>query len=109
MSVSNIELIQHILVETTFIILHTRGKSKEDVINDEVLCRAVVRSIEIIGEASKKLDNEFKSNNNHIEWKKITGTRDKLIHEYFGIDYDIVWDIIENKIPDLDFFLGELL
>jgi uncharacterized protein with HEPN domain len=64
MSVSNIELIQHILVETTFIVQHTSGKSKEEVINDGVLCRAVARSIEIIGKASKKLDDEFNSNNN---------------------------------------------
>ncbi len=74
-----------------------------------MLCRAVVRSIEIIGEAFKKIDDEFKSTHNHIEWKKIAGTRDKLIHDYFGIDYDIVWDIIENKIPDLDHFLKQLI
>ena len=69
----------------------------------------MVRSLEIIGEASKKLDDEFKSVNHHIEWKKIAGTRDKLIHDYFGIDYDIVWDIIQTKIPDLDYFLKELV
>ena len=109
MSTSNIELVQHILVETTFILQHTATKTKQQVINDEVLCRAVVRSIEIIGEASKKIDDEFKSSHSHIEWKKIAGTRDKLIHDYFGIDYDIVWDIIENKIPDLDHFLKQLV
>jgi uncharacterized protein with HEPN domain len=96
-------------VETTFILQYTEQKSKEEVINDEVLCRAVVRSLEIIGEATKKLDDEFKSIHNHIEWKKIAGTRDKLIHDYFGIDYDIVWNIIETKIHDLDYFLKELV
>ena len=109
MSASNLELVRRILVETTFILQHTEQKSKEEVINDEVLCRAVVRSLEIIGEATKKLDDEFKSIHNHIEWKKIAGTRDKLIHDYFGIDYDIVWNIIETKIHDLDYFLKELL
>jgi uncharacterized protein with HEPN domain len=109
MLASNLELVQHILVETAFIILHTNNKSKEDVINDDVLCRAVVRSLEIIGEASKKLDEEFKSTNNHIEWKKLAGTRDKLIHDYFGIDYDIVWDIIETKIQNLDYFLRQIV
>jgi len=109
MSASNIELVQHILVETTFILQHVENKTKEQVINDEVLCRAVVRSIEIIGEASKKIDDNFKSIHNHIEWKKMSGTRDKLIHDYFGIDYDIVWDIIESKIPDLDHFLRQLI
>ena len=109
MSASNLELVRHILVETTFILQHTEQKSKEEVINDEVLCRAVVRSLEIIGEATKKLDDEFKSIHNHIEWKKIAGTRDKLIHDYFGIDYDILWNIIETKIHDLDYFLKELV
>lgn len=109
MLASNLELVQHILVETAFILNHTGNKTKDEVINDEVLCRAVVRSIEIIGEASKKIDNEFKSIHHHIEWKKIAGTRDKLIHDYFGIDYDIVWDILENKIPDLDHFLRQII
>lgn len=109
MSASNTELVQFILVETAFILQHTANKCKEDVINDEVLCRAVVRSLEIIGEASKKLDDEFNSSNNHIEWKKLAGTRDKLIHDYFGIDYDIVWDIIETKIQDLDYFLRQIV
>jgi uncharacterized protein with HEPN domain len=109
MLASNIELVQHILVETAFILQHTHDKSKVDVVNDEVLCRAVVRSLEIIGEATKKLDDEFKSSHNHIEWKKLAGTRDKLIHDYFGIDYDIVWDIIESKIQDLDYFLRQIL
>lgn len=109
MLASNIELVQHILVETSFILQHTNNKSKADVVNDEVLCRAVVRSLEIIGEAAKKLDDEFKSINNHIEWKKLAGTREKLIHDYFGIDYDIVWDIIETKIQDLDYFLRQLV
>lgn len=74
-----------------------------------MLCRAIVRSIEIIGEASKKIDEEFKAKHPYIEWKKMAGTQDKLIHDYFGIDYDIVWDIIESKIPDLDHFLKQLV
>lgn len=109
MLASNLELVQHILVETNFILNHIGNKTKDQVIHDEVLCRAAVRSIEIIGEASKKIDDEFKSIHHHIEWKKIAGTRDKLVHDYFGIDYDIVWDIIENKIPDLDYFLRQII
>jgi len=109
MLASNLELVRHILIETSFIVQHVDGKTKDQVINDEVLCRAIIRSIEIIGEASKKVDEEFKSSHPHIEWKKMAGTRDKLIHDYFGIDYDIVWDIIENKIPDLDHFLKQLV
>ena len=81
MSASNLELVRHMLVESEFILKHTQGKSKFEVFNNEVLCRAIVRSLEIIGEASKKIDGEFKSYHPYIEWKKMAGTRDKLIHD----------------------------
>jgi uncharacterized protein with HEPN domain len=97
------------LIESEFIIEHVQGKSKNEVLSDEVLCRALVRSLEIIGEAAKKIDEEFKSDYPQIEWKKMAGTRDKLIHNYFGIDYDIVFDIVENKIPDMVDFLREII
>ena len=93
----DIELIKHILEETSFILNHTKNLSREDYLSDEVLCRASIRSIEIIVEATKKLSDEFKSKHSSIEWKKIAGTRDKLIHDYYGIDYDIVWDILTTK------------
>jgi uncharacterized protein with HEPN domain len=97
------------LIESEFILEHVQGKSKNEVLSDEVLCRALVRSLEIIGEAAKKIDEEFKSDYPQIEWKKMAGTRDKLIHHYFGIDYDIVFDIVENKIPDIAEFLREII
>ena len=109
MSASNLELLRHIAAETAFILKHIQNKSEEEFLNDDLLCRAVVRSLEIIGEASKKVDLEFKNHHPHIEWKKMAGTRDKMIHDYFGIDYEIVWDILENKIPDLDHFINEIL
>jgi len=64
--------------------------------------------LEIIGEATKKLSNDFKNEHSQLEWKKIAGTRDKLIHDYYGIDYDIVWDILTSKIIELHNFLSEL-
>ncbi|WP_317617915.1 DUF86 domain-containing protein [Pedobacter cryoconitis] len=67
----------------------TNGKNKESVINDPILSRAIVRSLEIIGEASAKVDPEFKTLYPDIEWRKINATRNHLIHVYFGIDYDI--------------------
>ncbi len=109
MSASNFELVRHMLIESEFIIEHVQGKSKNEVLSDEVLCRALVRSLEIIGEAAKEIDEEFKSDYPQIEWKKMAGTRDKLIHHYFGIDYDIVFDIVENKIPDMVDFLREII
>lgn len=106
---SNLELVRHIFDECVFVLLHTESKTFDAVTDDKVLMRALERSIEIIGEASKKIDDEFKSLYPHIEWKKMAGTRDHLIHNYIGIDYEIFWDIIQNKIPDLHLFVKEIL
>jgi uncharacterized protein with HEPN domain len=106
---SNLELVRHIFDECTFIITHTHGKTENQVLDDKVLIKALERSIEIIGEATKKIDDEFKSIHPHIEWRKMAGTRDYLIHQYFGVDYDILWDIIENKIPELHRSIKEIL
>lgn len=64
--------------------------------------RAVVRSLEIIGEASKKIPADVKVKWNSIQWKNIAGMRDRLIHDYIGVNYKIVWDVIKNKIPDMN-------
>jgi uncharacterized protein with HEPN domain len=70
-------------------------------LQDETLKRAFVRSLEIIGEASKKLPEEYKAIQPDIEWRKVTGMRDRLIHDYFGVDYTIVWDVAKTKLPEL--------
>jgi uncharacterized protein with HEPN domain len=106
---SNLELLRHIKEEVDFILQYTKVKTKDEVVDDAVLCRAIIRSLEIIGEASKKLDEEFRSNHPQIEWKKMAGTRDRVIHHYFGVDYDIIWDIIENKLPDLQERVEDIL
>ena len=108
MWLSNLEILRHIKDEIDFVLNSVESKTKDNIIDDGLLNRAVIRSLEIIGEATKKLDDEFKNQYPHIEWKKMAGTRDKLIHDYFGVDYDIVWDIIENKLPDLQFFIEEI-
>jgi uncharacterized protein with HEPN domain len=106
---SNLELLRHIAAETAFILKHVEHESKDSFISNDLLCHAIVRSLEIIGEASKKVDPDFKVDHPHIEWKKMAGTRDKMIHDYFGVDYEIVWDIVESKIPDLDHFINEII
>jgi uncharacterized protein with HEPN domain len=95
--------------EIDFVLQTTSGKNKNEVIDDAILSRAVIRSLEIIGEATTKIDEEFKAHHPHIEWKKIAGTRHRLIHDYFGVDYDIVWDIIINKLPQLQSFLKDMV
>jgi len=104
----DIELVKHILDETKFILDHTKNIARDEYLNDSVLCRASIRSLEIIGEATKKLSESFKMQNTDIEWKKIAGTRDKLIHDYYGIDYEIVWNILTQKIEQLHDYLSKL-
>ena len=103
------EFLKHILDECTYILKVTAGKTKDETFGDETLSRAIVRSLEIMGEATKKVDADFKLKHPHVEWKKIAATRDIMIHDYFGIDYDIVWSIIKEKLPDLEHFLKEIL
>jgi len=95
------EYLQHIQDETTYLLHVTTDLKKIDFIRDETLKRACVRSLEIIGEASKKLPLEFKETQPAIEWRAIAGMRDRLIHAYFGVDYELVWDVLIHKIPVL--------
>lgn len=99
---SNIELLNHILDEVSFVLNAVKEKEKDFVINDPVLSRAIIRSLEIVGEASAKVDPDFKLEHPEVEWRKMSNTRNRLIHDYFGVDYDIVWDIITSKLPELE-------
>ena len=73
----------------------------EDFLDDETLKRAVVRSLEIIGEATKKIPTDFKDKWSTIQWKNMAGMRDRLIHDYMGVNYSIVWDVMKNKVPEM--------
>lgn len=74
---------------------------KTDFLENETLKRAVIRSLEIIGEATKKISADLKYQWNSISWKNMAGMRDRLIHDYMGVNYSIVWDVVKNKIPEL--------
>ena len=80
---------------------YVRGFKFEEFCDDSKTFDAVIRNLEIIGEATKSLDDNVKSLHPKLDWRKIAGLRDILIHEYFGIDPEIVWDIVQNKIPEL--------
>jgi uncharacterized protein with HEPN domain len=102
MSPSAREYLQHILDETTYIMTNAGDLDKAAFAQDETLKRAYVRIIEVIGEAVKQLPDELRQKYSAIEWRAMAGMRDRLIHNYFGVDYDIVWDVVVNKIPGLD-------
>ena len=101
MSWSALDYLRHILEEAEYLLVHSKGLSHNEFLNDETLRRAFVRSLEIIGEASKKAPPELVEKHQDIEWRAMAGMRDRLIHGYFGVDYDLVWDVVANKIPVL--------
>ena len=79
----------------------TAGVTKDDFLSDETLTRACVRSVEVIGEAARSVPEDLKRRNSHVQWREMAGMRDRLIHGYFSVDYEIVWDAVTNKVPEL--------
>lgn len=109
MSKSDIIFLNHIKEETEFIIEFTASISEEEFQENRLLKKAVIRCLEIIGEATKKVDADFRTKYKLIAWKEMAGLRDKLIHDYTGVDYNLLWVIIKESIPELDFQLEEIL
>ena len=109
MPISPLEYLKHILDEIEYLLDRSSGLTKDEYLQDATLNRAFVRSLEIIGEAAKKIPPELKESYSYVEWRAISGMRDKLIHHYFGIDYDIVWDVVVNKLPTLRQQVEEIL
>ena len=97
----DIPYIQHIADAIRDIESFTENLNKSEFIKDNLRQSAVIRQLEVIGEATKNISAKFKKKYQQIEWKDIAGTRDKIIHHYFGINLDIIWDIIKKDIPKL--------
>ncbi len=91
----------HILDSINLIEEYIKGKSKSDFLKSKQLQDSVIRRIEIIGEAIKNIPNDIKNNYNQIPWKEITGMRDILIHQYFGVDLGLTWQVIDKDLPKL--------
>lgn len=85
------------------------NKEKEDYLSDEILKRAVTKTLENIGESVKNLSDELKMENSTIEWKDIAGLRDIITHRYHGIDHTLIWDIWEKKIDELYDSVNDIL
>jgi uncharacterized protein with HEPN domain len=103
------EFLRHILDEINFVLRETRGLAFRDFMKNETLTRACTRSLEIIGEAVKNLSPKFRKRYKEVEWKKLAGMRDKIIHFYFGVNWDIVWDVIKNHLPELKSHIEDML
>ncbi len=80
---------------------YTRGLAKREFASNRLVKDAVIRNLEVIGEAAKNIPDDVRPAGSGVEWRKITGLRDVLAHAYFGVDDDIVWDIVENKLEPL--------
>ena len=92
---------RHILDAISRIEEYTQGIKYEDFMDNYLIQDGVIRQIEIIGEATKRLSEKIKEKHPEISWKDMAGMRDKLIHNYLGVDIDAVWDTVEEDIPAL--------
>ncbi len=102
--------IKHILESINNIEMWTKDASFEDFSEDsDLLQSAVIRQLEIIGEATGKVSEELKDKYNEIPWKKVMGMRNRLIHEYMSIDLSLTWGVVQTEIPELKIQLEKLL
>ena len=101
--------LRHILDAIGLIKEYTRGMSENEFLGNSMAHDAVVRQIEIIGEAARNISDEFQEKHPKLPWAKMVGIRNKIIHEYFNINYAIVWDTIKDDLPILEKSIKKIL
>jgi uncharacterized protein with HEPN domain len=102
-------LLEDMLESCDRILEYTKGLSFDEFRKNYLVVDAVVRNFTIIGEAAGRIPNEFKVKHNEIGWDRIRGFRNRIVHDYFGIDYQIIWIIIENNIPELRAMINKII
>jgi len=106
---SEIEYLRHIKKECDYLILTSIDIKEEEFYNNETLKRAFTRCLEIIGEATKRINQDFRLKYKTVPWSDMAKTRDKIIHHYEGVDYELVWRIITELIPELQFQIEQII
>lgn len=101
MKKDDIVYLRHILDAIFRIEEYTKGVRYDDFMNNNLVQAGVMREIEIIGEATKRLSKEIREKYPDIPWRKMSGMIDKRIHDYFGVNIDAIWDTVEKDIPSL--------
>ncbi len=102
-------LLRHMLDAARKVGDFRRGRSRADLDSDEMLALAIIRLLEVIGEAARNLSQDIRDSHPEIAWKQIAGTRDRLIHGYFDVDLDIIWAILTQDLPPLITELEKIL
>ena len=103
------DYIRDILISIQDVEEFTTGITFEDFLKDKKTIKAVIRSLEVLGEASKKIPDEVRNRYPRVPWKRMAGMRDKLIHEYFGVDLEIVWNVAKKELPPVKSSIEELV
>lgn len=93
--------LRHMLDAARKVIAFSHGRSRSDLETDEKLALAIVRLLEIVGEAAKQVAADTRTAHPEIPWREIAGTRDRLVHGYFEVDLDVVWSIVTGDLPGL--------
>ena len=92
---------EHILAAIDRVLRYTKGKTHDDLVQDDMMYYAVVKNIEIMGEAANMLTSDFTESHPETPWKMVRGMRNYIVHEYFQIDDAVVWDVVTNNLPEL--------
>ena len=93
--------LQHMLDAGKDALLFALGRERTHLESDRMLALALIKALEIIGEAASKVSKNFKSEHSEIPWLEITGMRNRMIHAYYDVNLDVVWQTIKSDLPDL--------